>query len=343
MSYTVKYSERNVKTAAEYEAKSLLHMIGKYKESNRISTIFIDCFNDITGADDGLTQLYDMQSKGVASLYPGDIGAALATLFLNFYSDFPFADFAVLTPPLNVDYLISNEKSEFGTSNFKPQTLDRIRVGLKNETTRREPDLNNLPEIDDEINKFLATVRFVVDVIPKSEYVKNITDFKNKDLKDDQFYESIFNDIKQRQASKKYSSIHNAVLDQVADALNFDRHIAVSELFQLLAIRFAGADLFRSRGVPVPFLVEISGKDANEVSDILLECRSKISRCFFDKNKQHVFWSFLEKVLAEITTNPAAKAREIYDAAKNIRGLEHSELNGISGVYFISLIQEGLD
>lgn len=343
MSYKIKYSERNAKTAAEYEAKSLLHMIGKYKGSNKLSTIFIDCFNDITGTNDGMSELYDMQSKGVASLYPADIGAALATLCLNFFSDFPFSDFAILTPPLKAEYLISNGQTELRASDFKSQTLERIRAGLKNEIIRREPDLKGHSAIDAKIDAFLNMVRFVVDTITKSEYVKQIADVRNKDIKDERFYEAIFSDIKQRQSAKKLSSIHNAILDQVADALSFDRHIAVSEIFQLLAIRFAGADLFNSRGIPIPFLVEIAGKEVDEVADILLDCRSKISRCFFDKNKQSIFWSFLEKVLSEMASNPTAKPRDIYEATKNIKGLEYSDLNGNSGVYFISLIQEGLN
>jgi hypothetical protein len=47
----------------------------------------IDCFNDITGENEKLDKLWDVQSKGIRTLYPTQIGTSLITLYENYISD----------------------------------------------------------------------------------------------------------------------------------------------------------------------------------------------------------------------------------------------------------------
>jgi hypothetical protein len=341
MFYEFKYTEVNNEKSGDYETKSLLHLIARYKNSGKLSVIFIDCFNDVTGADEGYLNLYDVQSKGVENLSPGDIGKSLATLYLNFINSFPFSEFALFTPKFKKKYLIDSDAKSFGSANFVKKTLVRINKGLRKEIVRRDPALDNA-NLEHQINEFLNVVIFLIDDKEKFEYVKEISDFKNKDIKEVGFYDSIFTDIRLKQLSKKQKSLNEVVVQQVVDILNYEHHIYVSDIFQLLANRFVGSDVFNSPGIPMPFLPEIIGKNSQEISELKTECMSEISRSFFDKNKQNLFWSFLENVLNNILLNPSATARHIYDKSCLIKGFEYCGLYGMAGIYFVSMIMEGI-
>jgi hypothetical protein len=342
MAYAFKYTEKNNKKASDFEAKGLLYLIGIDKDSKRISLVFIDCFNDITGTNIKHSNLWDMQSKGVANMSPSLIGRSLATLFLNFCSDFPFKKFALLTPIPNPDYLHRSKEVEFGIDNFKPKQIKSIESGIRKEISDRNVVIQNGKAAGDLVKAFLNDVRFIVDAIPTEEYVKAIIEFKDKDLKPAELYNAIFEEIKVMQVAKKISSIHGMEVTTIAEVLNFKRHISSLEISQLLVNRLVGVDLFRTSGIPFSFQSEIVGKNSDEVKDIVLECNSNVCKAFFDKSKKRIFWAFLENILTALSETPNRTSREIYDVSSTIHGLEYSDLNGISGIYFISLIKDGL-
>ena len=92
--YRIKTNERNNDKATEYETKSLLYLLTKIRGHKKIDIFIIDCFNDITGANSDFVESWDVQSKGVATLSPKKIGAALYTLFANYVSDIDFTHYS---------------------------------------------------------------------------------------------------------------------------------------------------------------------------------------------------------------------------------------------------------
>ncbi len=342
MGYTFEYTERNARKASEFEAKALLYLIGIDKEKKKISLVFIDCFNDVTGTNTQNSELWDLQSRGVESMAPGLIGKSLITLFLNYCSDLKFRKFALFMPKPNECYVIDKTLTEFGINNFD-RIQEKIEKGLLDEFKRRKKITHLDPENNEKVKVFLSKVKFITDGMHTCEYVKSITDFKGKDLKDSAFYESIFDEIKGQQSIKKLTKIHNVEISAIAEALQFDRHISSFEISQLLINRLVGVDIFKLRGIPFNFQDETHGLTPDLVKDVIFECNSNVCKAFFDKNKKSIFWKFLEQVLINLEDQSNLSSREIYEKSKNFRGFECSHLVGMPGIYLISLIKDGLE
>lgn len=201
MEYIFEYTEQNAQKASEFETKALLYLIGIDKDKNNISLVFIDCFNDITGTDKNSLRLWDIQSKGVSNMSPAKIGRSLITLFLNYSSGLNFQKFALLIPQPKDSYLTLNNQIEFGIENLS-KVEEKIKSGLTNELKERKSITNLTDKQEKEIDHFLETVRFIVDIKSNSDYIKSIVKFKGKELKTEPFYESIFKEIKERQSIK---------------------------------------------------------------------------------------------------------------------------------------------
>jgi hypothetical protein len=48
----------------------MLYLLGMRSDSNEIEIITVDCFNDVTGANEDFSKLGDVQSKNHSSLPP---------------------------------------------------------------------------------------------------------------------------------------------------------------------------------------------------------------------------------------------------------------------------------
>lgn len=342
MAYRFKYTEKNNKTAAEFETKALLYLIGVDKDSKKISLVFVDCFNDVTGCNVTHSSLWDVQSKGVAGMSPGEIGRSLATLFINHCADLPFYRFALFMPAPKEEYVYDGGLKSFTVANFKEPTAGRIKKGLIKEVLKREKISAFSDELVGKISFFLEKVNFVIDSMEPKEYVKAVTKFKNKEIKEDALYQSVFEEIKKVQVGKKLNSIHEEEINAVAEALKFDRHLSSDEISQLLINRLVGVDLFRSKSLPIEFRPEVEGMDSLEAKEVIQDCKSDVARAFFDKNKKSIFWKFLEKVIQVLQSDNELAPRDIYKRVEDIKGLSGSCLSGLAGIYFIALVKDGL-
>lgn len=61
--YQIQSTEKTRESCSEYETKSLLYLI-THDNRNQLEFLIIDVFNDVTGSNLRLTQLWDVQSKG---------------------------------------------------------------------------------------------------------------------------------------------------------------------------------------------------------------------------------------------------------------------------------------
>lgn len=185
-------TERNNGKANEYETKAMLYLLSYRKDSDEIDTFLVDCFNDVTGTNIGVTKLWDVQSKNVKSLYPTTIGVALITLFQNYISNIGFEHYILFMPKLKEMYLQDETLTTYTINNFLNKHRGKVSEGLKKEYLRRNSkDANQI-----EIEKFLKMVHFVVASEDKVEYIKNIIKFKNIITIEDKFFVCIFNEIR---------------------------------------------------------------------------------------------------------------------------------------------------
>lgn len=343
MTYTVKYSERNLKKSSEFETKTLLFMLALEPNRSKVHYIFIDFFNDVTGSNKKLDTLWDYQSKGVLNMTPRKIGKSLATLYENFISNLNFSSYTIFMPRPNSNYLVNSEMVHFGIDNFNNRYAE-IFEGLKAEFYRRNPQsvLPIFENVDQRMDDFLNKVTFAIDHESKSGYVKDIINFKNKEIQPEALYEAIFDEIKVRQISKKMDNNEGVQIADISDAIIFKQFIKTADINVLIVNRLIGFDIFKRTAIPIQFDDEVSGLDKEDKKDLIEDCCAKISRALFDKNAKKQFWDFFERAIIFASSSPSLTPREIYERVEQDAGIKSRHLIGLSGIFLIALIQEGL-
>lgn len=337
--YVFRNTERNNQKASEYETKSLLYLVGQSSTRKEISLAVIDCFNDVTGIDENGEKLWDVQSKGEASLTPRKIGKYLITLFDNYKSSLCFFEYIFFMPRLNDRYLEVHDQSTYKVSAFKKAQIIKIREGLVKELERQGKSY-----LDQEIDSFLQVVILVEDRKNTATYVKDIVRFKHQSDKDNKFYEEIFREIKNLQSAKKNSSVEGKSVVQPLDVLEFDHHIQVGDLKMLVINRFVGVDLFDQKMMPPSFLEVIKEQSYNtqDLLDVILEAKSQIGKAFFDKNQKKEFWNIFEHIITCLRSEPDIKLPDIIGklSIKVRERLSHLDEKGI--LFLSAMIKDGL-
>jgi hypothetical protein len=335
--YTFKNTEQNNKKATDLETKSLLYLIGMHKERQTIETIAVDCFNDVTGIDAQNIKLWDVQSKNHSVLNPQKIGKALFTLIDNFECPIDFHEYILFVPKLKSSYLINNQLHSYGISNIQPKTRTRIENGLKKEYKRvKKTDLSKTT-----LTSFLEEAVFVHDSKRTSTYIKELTKFKSNRIKSEEFYLSIFKEIKGVQANLKNSYIEGKTIKSIGDVLTFNRHIKTQEIHTLIINRFVGGDLFDSRNTPNTFLEVLdTRKDLQDKLDLIQECNSNVSRSFFDKNNNKRLWRLIERIIESLNDNPKQNLNSIYNYTEDI-ATSLPFMDKESTLFLISIILNG--
>lgn len=196
------------------------------EDSKEIDTFIIDCFNDVTGANRTCDKLWDVQSKAIKSLNPTKIGESLITLYENYISDIKFEFYILFFPKLKDIYFIDSDKDIFGIENFHNKYISKIMEGLKSEYIRRnkiEAKIEDNENLMLNIESFIKKVNFVIASGSKSSYIRNIIALRKGFEKDDNFFDSIFNEIRDRQSSLKNTSIHGIEIQNA----NFDGYTGI--------------------------------------------------------------------------------------------------------------------
>ena len=341
--YKFKTSEQNNDKATEFETKSLLYLLTKIKGHSGISLFIIDCFNDVTGVSENYSDSCDIQSNYVASLNPRTVGKSVYTLFANDVSNIPFGHFTLYLPQLKESYVENISTEVFDISNFKKTKVPDVKAGLIAEIERRnDPDINT-PAVLFKLNQFLFDVVFVFDKYGKSDYIKSTIEFKNVSKLDDEFLIRIFDEIRTQQASKKIRSVYGQEVASIQEAEKFEKNIYRKDIELLVVNRVIGNDLFAPRGIPLYFVQEVQGMDAEDIADLIQECQAQISRTLFNKNNKSAFWLLLEEIMTTFEKNSGAGIRvvlgKISSQAKNrVFTLDETAL-----LYLIALIKEGLE
>jgi len=336
--YTFKKTEINNKKASEFETKSMLYLLGMRVDSDEIDLITVDCFNDVTGANEEFSKLWDVQSKNHGTLPPSKIGESLVTLYENFISSIDFCDYILFIPELNREYLIDCKVSTYNYKNIENKQRLGIEKKLK-EKINGDKSGTTPPLFAD----FLIKVTFVEDTKNISEYIKKLTRFRNKRFIPQEIYEGIFNEIRDVQSALKNSYIENEKINHPSEVLKFKRHITKLQINTLLISRLVGVDIFSFQGVPASFVPFVKNLESEELKDLLQDCNGNLSRAFFDKNGCKEFWRVSEKIISMMNANPSDSVQKIYDGLVLTIKIKTLYLTESTILFMISLIKTGLE
>jgi hypothetical protein len=338
--YRFLYTEQNNEKATDFETKALLYLLSMRDDSNEIELFIIDCFNDVTGADTNINKLWDLQSKGVKSLNPKKIGISLVTLFENYLSPLSFNSFIFFFPKLNEIYFKDISAEVFGIDNFHEKYMKKILQGLKEEYLRRNPK-SEIMNIDSEISTFLDNVSFVIASENKSDYIKSIIGGKKSFDKKNKFFDSIFDEIRNKQSALKNTSIHRKQIEHPRDVLDFNKHLTKKEIEMLVVNRIIGIEIFKF-AIPISFNNIIRSYSEDAIRDVIQESNAELSLLLFNNNNKNSFWTFFELVYNFSKENISMTVEEIYNSICEEKTVINIRIKEMSIKYFISLVKEGV-
>lgn len=341
MSYIVKSSERTRKSGAETETKALLYLMNLRKDSKEIYYFIVDFFNDLTGMDAFSDKLWDIQSKGAKGNSPKAIGKELVTLFKNYMCDFEFVDYILFVGGVSSSVRVNDEINSFGIENVKADALLKMIEGLKEEAKDKEYiDDNDITETN--ISDFLKKVRFVVDDRKPSEYVRAIIKEHPGLMPEDKVLDAIFNEIRDKQASKKNVQIVEGVVIETQDeALRFFRHLTASDVRLLALQRIINRNPI-SQGVPMSFMPILRTCPPEQEKDFIQECKTALSKALFNKNSAETFWTLLEDVYGIILKNPRLDVNGIFSKVDREVKKNAKDFDVLSLKYFIAQVKDGV-
>ena len=344
MSYTVKSSERLRKSGADFETKSLLYLMNFHSSDIEPHYFIVDFFNDLTGMDRLGDNLIDVQSKAKSNACAKEIGRELVTLYKNYLSDFHFTEYILFLGGVPASFREDDTKTEFYLENVKKEAKESLISGLKEEINTKEYT-KKLPFNQEKFDEFIDKVLFVINDKTEKEYIKGIikTEKINKVLDENKLI-AIFNEIRDRQASKKNTNNIEGITIQVPfDALNYGRHLTADEIRLFIVNRLLLGNPFES-GTPSTFLTEVlknmPPERIHEESD---NCRFSIARVLFNKNSSDNFWKLFENIY--ITIKQLTKSSSLNDIYKKLDEnlIQNCPfLDILSTKYLISAIRDGI-
>ncbi|PTO66205.1 hypothetical protein [Vibrio splendidus] len=334
--YVFKNTEINNEKASDSEAKSMLFLVGMHKESEEVDIIMFDCFNDVTGSTECFSKMWDIQSKNYKDFPPSIIGESLYTLYDNFMSSVKFHEYILFCNPLKTEYLLDDSQPLYQFDNIVDSTKVRI-INKLTSLVKKNHKVSDVPYLEE----FLGKLTFYEDRHSKSDYIKSISKFKNSQIVEESVYNNIFKEIRDKQSSLKNSYIENKTIEKPEEVLNFNRHLTKIQIHTLIISKLVGIEIFSFEGIPIPFINYLIGLSQDDIEDLLLDCKSNISKAFFDKNSYLFFWTIIENIAFEIHKQKTNNVDEIYEKTKSRINKIPQYLDEISLKYLISLLISG--
>ena len=342
--YQFKNTEKNSSKASDFETKSMLYLIWKRSDSKMVNCVTFDCFNDISWINKWFNKIWDIQAKNEQNLNPKKIWEYLYTLYKNYNSIFPFNVFIFFCPKLEDNYKIDNSKLSYWIDNIKKNILERIKNWLIEKVIHVEKITT--PEID----TFLTFVTFVEDnYSSENNYIKTITSFKNTNIKSDDFYNTIFKELKSILLTKKNNkNIEDEIIYNVSDVIKFDRYLYKKDIEQIVISRIIWTNLFHSEiqwlYIPNSFKPIVSTlNNFDDIQDLIEACQSDLSRAIFNKSNKKSFWNITEKIITYLNDSLDREVNIIYNKLFEKYKFTNSYFSENSIKFLISIIIEWYD
>lgn len=343
MVYIVSSTERTKKSGSDMETKALLHLMNFHINKNEIHYFIVDFFNDLTGMNRSSTKLWDLQSKSGKNTSPKAIGRELVTLYKNFLSHFnsSFYDYILFSGGVSKTVRINNDIDCFGIENITDNAKDRIINGLIDECNKKKY-IDNRFITKQSINLFLEKVVFVIDNKTTGEYVKEIIKDHPNIIPDESGLNSIFNEIRNAQSSKKNDSvIENKRIETSDEALNYYRHLTSNEIRLLTLQRIINRNPIES-GIPLSFITIYNDCPEHRRQDMIDECQAALCRALFNKNSARGFWSLFNEIYNLIISFPKSNTQDLFNKLDKDLIDGCPDFGADSVKYFISVIKDGI-
>ncbi len=340
MPYTVQSSEKLRKTGSDFETKAMLYLMNFREDSSSMNYFVVDFFNDITGMDRYARKLWDVQSKASQSATAKAIGRELVTLFKNYVSDFEFHEYILFLGAVPDTFRENDSVCIFQADNIKGRALKSVFDGLKDECQKKEYIDNNLVT-DDLLNKFLASVWFVIDDKQPQDYIRAIIKNHPKLIPADSDLIAIFNEIRNKQAEKKNSLVEGVVINQIDEVLGYGRHLTTNEIRMLVLQRIINTDPL-AKGIPEPFMEVYVKYPEEHRKSMIDQCQSSLCRALFNKSAAQGFWQLFENIYELLQEYPEKTIDFIYNKVDSSAMDACPDFDVLSLKFFISKIKEGI-
>lgn len=344
MSYTVKSSEKLRKSGAETETKALLYLMNFRSDSDDIYYFVVDFFNDLTGMNNMATRLWDVQSKGNHNVGPKAIGRELVTLFKNYMSEFTFETYILFVGSVSGTLRKDPSLTVFGIENAKDTAVKLIKEGLVEEGNAKEY-IDNSSLTDTNIDAFLKSVLFVIDDDKEPrEYVRAIIKQHPNIVPEDNVLDMIFNEIRDKQSSKKnISVVEGVVIETTDEALNYCRHLTNNEIRLMTLQRIISRDPL-SQGIPTSFIPIYTSWPPERQCEMLEDCQGSLCRALFNKNAADGFWCLFENTYRLIIAHPDEPVQQLFVHLQALGDCisRCPDFDAISLKYFISVVKDGI-
>lgn len=344
MVYEVRSSEKLRKSSSESETKALLYLMSFHPDSADIYYFVIDFFNDLTGMDNFGTCLWDVQSKGAREVSPKAVGKELITLFKNFVSEIPFKSYILFMGGVSGTFRKNLALPVFGIENVRTEAIKRLKEGLVEEG-HAKTYINDDFLTDENVCRFLNLVLFVIDDKEPRDYIKEIIKRHPKIIPEDAVLDAIFNEIRDKQASKKnIGNVEGVVIETMEEAINYCRHLTSNEIRLMVLHRIINKNPL-DRGLPISFVDIYNNWPPERRQEMLEECQAALCRALFNKNASDGFWSLFENVYRLIIEHPNETVDRIFQRLRKSYncGSLCPDFDIISLKYFVAIVKDGVE
>ena len=176
----------------------------------------------------------------------------------------------------------------------------------------------------------------------KADYIREIIVNHPKIVPNDNLLNSIFEELKKIQSSKKDMDIVEGVtINYVDEALNFNRHITKGEIELLTLQRIINRNPI-SEGAPISFLNTINYLTDSDKRECIEECQRKLVSALFNKNATKEFWNLFSNIYTTVINNVNDDVQSVFTKIDHQLIESHPNFDILSVKYFISVLKEGL-
>jgi len=323
------------------ETKALLYLMNFRDDSDEIYYFVVDFFNDLTGANNRATKLWDVQSKGATSNSPRQVGEALVTLYKNYVEEFTFEYYILFIGGVSSTVRKNSAIDIFGIENISDSAKPHLIDGLKSECKEKSYIDDNLVT-NERIHSFLQNITFVVDNKTPSAYVKQILKDCPKLNPSESRLQSIFNEIRDKQSGKKNDQIiEGLVITEPIEAINYFRHLTIKEIKMLVLQRVINSNPLEA-STPTSFIDILSKCPEHTRKDCLESCKQSLCQVMFNNNAQQGFWTLFQNIYFMIIDNPKESVLHIYNRIDKEEKDNCPNFDAISLQYFIAKIKDGV-
>lgn len=346
MSYIVTASEEHTGTGSDTETKALLFLMCRDDDSEKVTSFFIDVFNDVTGTDSHCRKLWDVQSKKKKS-QPKDIGRELVTLYKNYLSVFSksFQRFILFLGGVSpsVRDADADDSGTFFFTDMKSRAQDAVLKGLLEESSHKTYMKNFVKEgvvNEASARQFLGNVLFVIADKGKEVYIRDLLQNVPSKSLEGRDLRAIFDEIRDYQASKKNINCEGFELSNPSQAVTLGKSVGRDEVLKLALGRILICNPFK--GVPRSFVALLSKYPDKDYNEAIENCQIELARQMYDKSSADAFWSLFGAILERVETDAEVSIPDVYASLEAELLDACPYLKPLSIMLLIASVEEGL-